>query len=137
MKKKKDEAVNQSSLDDIANIVKESEKGSDEGSNKPSQEHENIVSKEEKKEEIKEGKNPLSEEEVGADRFNAKNIDFGEFNKFVYTENFKEDIRRTYKIKKKHVKILDVIRMKNGGNVDLRELVMEAIEHLYKTKYQD
>jgi hypothetical protein len=66
----------------------------------------------------------------------SKNIDFGPYNDLVYTEDFEKEIRRTYKITKKHINILNLIKMKSENELDLREAVMEAIELLWKVKFE-
>jgi hypothetical protein len=82
--------------------------------------------KSEKNETNKENKNNLK----------SKNIDFGPYNDLVYTEDFEKEIRRTYKITKKHINILNLIKMKSENELDLREAVMEAIELLWKVKFE-
>lgn len=66
-----------------------------------------------------------------------KDIDFGPYNDLVYTNDCDEEIRRTYKITKKHINILNLIKMKSDEDMDLREAVMEAIELLWKVKFEE
>ena len=54
------------------------------------------------------------------------------FSKFINTEDADEEIRRSYTIQKKHLNMLDTMKMLDGREKNYSDLIREAIEMLWK-----